>query len=102
MEGRWREPRKSSAMADAREEYKQAATADDRVAALTEIAARLDPQLAEAFEREATELVGLRTDTVDFASDAVKREDIDEQTRFLIFTMGAIACRRATDRLRAR
>ena len=89
-------------MAEPHEEYKRSgATEDERVAAIEQIASQLDPTDAEHFELEATRLVELRDDTVKFAGAAVKRPGLDETTRFLIFTMGAIGCRRATDRLNA-
>ena len=74
----------------------------ERRTILAEAAAELDSSAAYEFEMAATRFAGACEDTIDFARDAMDQTELDEKTRFLVFTMGAIACRRKTDRLNAR
>jgi tetratricopeptide (TPR) repeat protein len=75
---------------------------DQRRAILHEAAEELDSTASDNFEVAATRFSEACSDTIAFARDSMRRTDLDSKTRFLIFTMGAVACRRQTDRLNAR
>jgi tetratricopeptide (TPR) repeat protein len=75
---------------------------DQRRAILRKAAEDLDSTASDDFEVAATRFSEACSDTIAFARDSMRHTDLDRKTRFLIFTMGAIACRRQTDRLNAR
>ena len=74
----------------------------ERRAILAEAAAMLDSTASDSFELAATRFAVACDDTISFARDAMDHRELDAKTRFLIFTMGAIACRRSTDRMNTR
>lgn len=71
----------------------------ERLAIFTAAAQRLDREERDQYELDATCLAVARDDTVEFARSVLADPgEADEDTRFLIFAAGAIACRRAEHR----
>jgi tetratricopeptide (TPR) repeat protein len=81
---------------------KEASAFGDRRAIVAQADSELDWLESDRFEVVATRFSEQKDDTIDFARDALERTDLDRAARFLIFTMGVIACRRRTDRVNAR
>jgi hypothetical protein len=64
---------------------------------------RLDANRPDNFEIAATELAMATPRTIDFALKVLREgEERDENVRFLVFTMGAIAARRLQERTKSR
>jgi hypothetical protein len=81
---------------------KQASTFEERRAVVRQAAAELDSLEDDDFEVVAARFSEQTEDTIDFARESLQDRELGRETRFLIFTMGAIACRRRTDRTSAK
>lgn len=89
----------SKAIRDAAENLRSAGEIERQLEIFTEAAQQLDREERDQYELDATCLAVARDDVGEFArSILVRPEQPDEDTRFLVFAAGAIACRRADDR----
>lgn len=87
------------AIKDAAEKLHSAKPYEKRLKIFTAAAGQLDREERDQYELDATCLAVSRDDTAEFAQAILTRPDQpDEDTRFLVFAAGAIACRRADDR----
>lgn len=89
----------SKAIKDAAEDLRATGEIEKRLEIFTRAAQQLDREERDQYELDATCLAVARKDTAEFARSVLTRpEQPDEETRFLVFAAGAIACRRADDR----
>lgn len=84
------------------ESLRQANDDEERIEILTAAARELDPGRPERYELAATTFAVAIDGAVDLARDALGRDDLQSEARFLFFAIGAIRCRRASDRAASR
>jgi tetratricopeptide (TPR) repeat protein len=84
------------------ERLRQAEADADRINVFAAAAEYLDSDKAEDYEVAATSIAVAIEGVPDLARRALDRPDLTPDTRFLLFTVAAICCRRASDRAAAR
>jgi len=89
----------SRVIQEAAERLRESDSAEQRLEIFASAAKTLSLESRDQYELDATCLAVARSDIPEFARRALSgSEQLDEDTRFLVFAAGAIACRRAEDK----